>query len=180
MALVSAGGMGEAVLGFGDGIASGAVNEEQDGGVFAGQSGEVVLARGIRFECENNDATRKGRVMEHSSALPEGALIEKCQALFARPPILVKGTTDSVVNDRLANGSLGSETIENGADANVNCSMEAGIVNGGSHVPNGCGDHLVEMAIQCLDEKVHVQKCIYVRVMYCPILDYQVSVYQIT
>ena len=156
MALVSAGGMGEAVLGYGDGIASSTVKKGQDGGVFADQGGEVVIAKGIGFDCEKNDAARKGRVMEHPDALPEAALIEKCQVLFARPPLLVNGGAgmETVGKDRLANGALGGGMAENGGDSAVNCSVEAGIVNGGSHVPNGCQDHLVEMVIQCLDEKV--------------------------
>ena len=171
MALVSAGGMGEAVLGYGDGIASGAVNKGQDGGVFADQGGEGVLAKDIGFDCEKNDAACKGRVMEHPDALPEGALIENCQVLFARPPLLVNGRAgmETVGKDRRANGALGGGMVDNAGDTAVNCSMEAGVVNGGSHVANGCQDHLVELVIQCLDEKVK-EVCMYKAIkIYCAI-----------
>ena len=175
MALVSASGMGEAVLGYGDGIASKVVSRGQDGGVFAANAElktEVAVPKGIRLD---RDATQQNGALEPSSKGRQGVIMEAVSlredasnengaaigGRFAQPAPPVNGGVDvewNELSEELEGGGL-REGDGEGEETVVKCNgeMEAGAaINGGSHAANsGCRDGLVEMVIQCLDEKVH-------------------------
>lgn len=168
MALVSA-GMGEAVLGFGDGIE--VVNKVQDGGVFAELKEEISVAKGIRIDrdaqqkngaLEPPSMKRLGGIMD-SDSLPKDATVEHGPTIYtqfvsrARPALLANGKAcrEKVV----LNGSTeGGKLEEKAGEEAIKCNGDkgdGGIANGINHAGNsGSPDQLVEMVIQCLDEKV--------------------------
>lgn len=165
MDLVGA-GMGEAVLGYGDGIE--VVNKVQDGGVYAELKEGIAVAKGIRDVQQRNGSLEpspmkcQGGIMD-SDTLPKGATVDSGSTIYthfvsrARPTQLANGKAgrERVVWNGSAEGEKLEEKAEEGA---VKCNGDkgdGGIVNGISHAANsGCPDNLVEMVIQCLDEKV--------------------------
>ena len=167
MALVSAGGMGEAVLGYGDGIASEVVNKGQDGGVFSGiKPDEMAVRKEAHLGRGSRDGSKERRrvPVEDSEARAE-------DALHPAHLLHVRVNTDIIKAAMLINGGalptteleLGAHNGGDGATVVINGHgnrREAGVpvVNGGSHVVSGTGypDHLVDRVIQCLDEKVYI------------------------
>lgn len=165
MDLVSA-GMGEAVLGYGDEIE--VVNKVQDGGVYAELKEGIGVAKGIRDVQPKNGTLEpspmkcQGGKMD-SDSLHKGAAVESGSTIYthfvsnARPTHLANGKAgrEGVVWNGSAEGGKLEEKAEEGA---VKCNGDKGggsMVNGVSHAANsGCPDNLVEMVIQCLDEKV--------------------------
>lgn len=155
MALVSAGGMdmGEAVLSYGDGIASEVVKKAQDGGVFAGvKTDEITVAGEIRLGRELNRAQNEGLggiLLEDPEAHVEGVdLMNRSNLVSVRldAGIISKTpghatTTTNGVCVHLEEACSGAETVVS--------------ANGRSHAGDtGSPDHLVDMAIRFLDEKV--------------------------
>lgn len=167
MSLVSA-CMGEAVLGFGDGIE--VVNKVQDGGVFAEIKEEIAVAKGIRID---RDAPQKNGALElpslkclgemDSDSLPKDAAVENGPTIYtqfvslAHPAQLTNGKASRetvVLNGSTEEGKLKEKAGEDAIKCNGD-EGDGGIVNGINHTGHpGSPDQLVEMVIQCLDEKV--------------------------
>ena len=158
MALVSASSMGEAVLGFGDGIASGVVQKAQDGGVFADLASTEEIAVKKELGRLNGEGAKNGcpRVlMEDSDACAE-------DAIGASVLELVHPANIDIVNVSFDGTEVVGKPprLEVGVDIEEEEEEEGGgekdpISNGRSHASDlGSPDHLVELVIQCLDEKV--------------------------
>ena len=154
MALVSAGGMdmGEAVLGYGDGIASEVVKKVQDGGgVFAGvKTDEITVAKEIRLGRELNGTENEGRrgvLMEDPDAHVDGV------DLMRRSNLVTVRLETEILSKAAAGHATTNGTCVHWEDA---CGAGTAVsVNGRSHADDlGSPDHLVEMAIKFLDEKV--------------------------
>ena len=155
MALVgtAAGGMGEAVLGYGgDGIAPEVVKQAKDGGVFAGLEGDGLGALAKEF-LGGGGRPREGGEGRRGCVRVQETLVQQTRNL-----VNVRLESDIISKAaRLASsdGSFG-ESVEVG---------ERGVVEGvsvgsserddeGHASDSEAQDQLVEMAIQCLDEKV--------------------------
>ena len=166
MALVSAGEMGEAVLGYGDdGIASEVVNTARDGGVFvsrlAGGEGlaeEIRLVAGLQQQQHEDEEGRKGRVRVLMGEPDAGEGDANRREVSVQHHLLNVGLDSDLISKaaRLANGTaeprggreIPDHLVENG-DHTLSVEEE------GSHSSDpGSPDHLVEMAIQSLDDKV--------------------------
>lgn len=181
MDLVDA-GMGEAVLGYGDGIE--VVNKVQDGGVYAELKEGIAVAKGIRDVQQRNGTLEsppmkcQGELMD-SDSLTKGATVDSGSTIYthfvsrARPAHLANGKAgrERVVWNGSAEGGKLEEKAEEGAvKCNGDEEGDGGVVNGISHAANsGCPDNWVELVIQSLDEKVMTQ-CICVRVCFLVIL----------
>ena len=187
MALVSASGMGEAVLGFGDGIASEVVSRGKDGGVFAsGKTKERVGAKGMRLDVDaiprNNGVVEptmqkgqeEGMIMDVHSRRGDMA-VKRSAVVGARlpqPAPLVNGRADdsayevvSVHENGLSTELEDARVRERGEETAGAVGNGGTVTNGGSHAASsGCSDQLVEMVIQCLDEKVPL----YIIIAMCP------------
>lgn len=155
MALVS--GMGEAVLPYGDGIASD--SGVQDGATFGGKAREIIV-KGVRFEkvpLSSGDykAVVRAPLRERQCAVgvesrPEDILrqlddVRGPKSAETAPSI--NGKDDGARNGHV-NGLGEGEERE--------ARQTGPVANGGSHIPESGSaeyDHLVEMVIQCLDEK---------------------------
>lgn len=156
MALVS--GMGEAVLPYGDGIAS--ESGVQDGATFGGKAREIIV-KGVRFEkapLSSGDykavvgaPSRERQCVVGVESRPEDILRQLDNARgpkSAEPAPSINGRDDAARNGHM-NG------LEEGEERERR--QERPVANGGSHMPESGSaeyDHLVEMVIQCLDEKV--------------------------
>ena len=155
MALVS--GMGEAVLPYGDGIAS--ESGVQDGATFGGKAREIIV-KGVRFEkvpLSSGDykAVVRAPLRERQCAVgvesrPEDILRQLDDARgpkSAETAPSINGKDDGARNGHV-NGLGEGEERE--------ARQTGPVANGGSHIPESGSaeyDHLVEMVIQCLDEK---------------------------
>ena len=158
MALVSAGGMGEAVLGYGDdGIASETVRD--GGGVFVRRltSGakEIRLVAGLQQPEHEDKEGRRGRGVRVLMGEPDagdGDANRREVGRLVKHHLLNVGLDSDLISKaaRLANGSAAHDSakekpVVNGVTAE----------KGGSHASTpGSPDQLVEMAIKCLDDKV--------------------------
>ena len=163
MALVSAGGMGEAVLGYGgDGIASEVVNTARDGGVFAGLNGEGLVGKEIRLgggrARQHEDAEgRRGLVNVLMGDQDAGGGDASHRGLVCHRHLMnVRLESSEVIGKaagRLTNGS--AETRSESAETVDQHGERAAVEGERSHASDpGSPDHLVDKAIQCLDEKV--------------------------
>ena len=187
MALVSAGGMGEAVLGYGadDGIAS--ETDRDGGGVFVGRltggggkdirlvaagGGKdirLVAAGGLRQNEGKVVEGRRGRgvLMGEPEPSGEGDANRREVGRVVQHHLLNVGLDSDLISKaaRLANGSTGGQ-LDNSADNNTDSPVQNGAdevfsAEEGSHTsdPASPGDRLVEMVIQCLDDKVGATLC---------------------
>lgn len=161
MALVSR--MGEAVPACGDGIAS--ESKGQDGVVFAGKTRDV-LVKEVRVENVPLNSCRCSGVIRNEPRGHEGRLDAEIHqtdiANLANGPALVHSSPSM-------NGKMdGTEIAEQRTSLHYVNGLESrkmvGLTNGeaekmqmemyASGSSSGCSDRLVELAIECLDEKV--------------------------
>ena len=153
MALVSAGGMGEAVLsyGAGDGITSEVVNQAKDGGgVFGALQGDglggILVGGGRQKEDEEG---RRGCVrvlVAEQEALVQQTCNRRLVNVRVQSDIISKAA-------RLATGDISCQVaLETGGKTADGVAERGEDGEGESNASDA--ESLVEMAIQCLDEKV--------------------------
>ena len=159
MALVSAGGMGEAVLGYGDdGIAS---ETARDVGRLTSGAKEIRLVAGLQQPEHEDKEGRRGRGVRVLMGEPDagdGDANRREVGRLVQHHLLNVGLDSDLISKaaRLANGSAAHP---DSAEGKPDLPLANGVTaeKGGSHASNpGSPDQLVEMAIKCLDDKVGV------------------------
>ncbi|CAI8046652.1 Inositol polyphosphate multikinase [Geodia barretti] len=157
MALVSAGGMGEAVLGYGDdGIAS---ETARDVGRLTSGAKEIRLVAGLQQPEHEDKEGRRGRGVRVLMGEPDagdGDANRREVGRLVQHHLLNVGLDSDLISKaaRLANGSAAHP---DSAEGKPDLPLANGVTaeKGGSHASNpGSPDQLVEMAIKCLDDKV--------------------------